>query len=699
VGLGGGLSEGFGGRSQRRRDPRARLALTPLAICAAAVAVSLAPAGVARAETTVEGSVGVNGYADQLGHVVVSVQVTADELVDGRLDVTHRGSPIVIRQDLQVPAGTTKDVRVLVPGPLFDGTLTVDVRDGDRLVATRDVRVRFDEDAELVGVLPRLVARGQELPEQATLDTDTGRAELAPLTTDVLDLGPAALDAYDTIAGTSDDLTALDAEQLRSVLLWVNAGGRLLLDDATTLDALPDSWRPGAAGYAWAGTGEVRVVDGAASRGEWASIIEPSTAAGSGAFGPEAFVDPETDLARRAGLRLPTLTPVIVTLAAYGFLIGPVVYLVLRRARRLTLGWVVIPIVAVVTAGGIVSAGGRYRSSGNPATAAFLDVSPAGSMATTNVLAFERGGGETTIDAPPGWTTDESATMWTGRREDTTRVQSVHADGTTVSMSLEAGQVSTNTLVGPADAVPFTVSATVTGDGRISGTVVNGTSVDLHDVAVFVGDRVSRIGTIGAGATATWDAPAPIDLQRFASRGDQAWQLPFEAGVDDQVAELGVWGTASMTIDLFTPGIVRAVAWTGELGAVVDLDREASTRTGLSATAPVDAAGAPLGAATVRATVVRTPFGPLGDGAGDEQVYRYLLPPGTPAEGLQLTSIERPTISELAVWDGSGWQTLDVDEDEPAVPPAAVREGVVLVRATVRNGADPGVLPVLEARA
>ena len=662
----------------------------------ASAAVLGPPAGIAHAETAVDATVGVNGYADALGHAVVSVRVTADELVAGRLDITRRGSRLVVRQDLQVPAGTTTEVLVVVPGPFFDESLTVDVRDGDRLVATRDVRVRVEDDAELVGVLPRLLARGDELPEQVTLDSGTGRAELAALPADVIDLGPSALDAYDTIAGTSDDIASLDDAQRRAVLLWVNRGGRLLLDDATTLDALPPGWRPGAAGYSWAGTGEVRVVDGAAARGEWSAIVEPSTALGS-AFGLEMFTDPETDLARRAGLRVPSLTPVVLTLAAYGLLVGPVLYLLLRRARRLTLGWVVVPIIAVVTAGGIVGAGGRYRSGGNPATASFLDVSAAGSAATTNVLAFERSGGTSSVEAPPGWTVDESTTMWMGVREGATRVLTPTADGTSLRLALEAGQVAMSTMTGPADALDFAVSATMAADGAVQGTVVNGTGLPLHDVAVFVGDEAVRVGDVAAGATVEWAGRAPQQLPRFVTRADQVWQMPFEPGADTQVAELGVWATVSASLDLFTPGLARAVGWTDQRPADVDLGREASARTGISATAPVESAGAPLGAATVRAAVVRTPFTPFGGGVGDEQVYRYVLPPDAPAGALRLTSIEQPTIDEVALWDGETWTSLDLDDDEPLVPPEAVRGGVVLLRASAPNGGDPGRLPVLEA--
>lgn len=658
------------------------------------------PTGLARADTTVEATAGVNGFADPQRAVVVSVRVSADELVDGRVEVSQDGSATVVRQDLQVPAGTTKDLRILVPGPFFAGTLQVDVRDGDRLVATRDIRVRGEDDVELVGVLPRLLARGQELPDQVTLDSGTGRAELAALPLDILALGPSALEAYDTIAGTSDDIAAIDADQRSSLLVWVNTGGRLILDDAASIDALPDLWRPGPAGYAWAGVGEVRIVEGAASRGEWSAIVEPSAVAVADSFGGEMFVDPETDLARRAGLRLPSLTPVVVTLAIYGLVIGPVVYLLLRRARRLTLGWVVIPLVAVLTTGGIVAAGGRYRSGGNPATATFVDLSPGGSLALTTVLAFQRAGGTTTVTAPAGWTVDDAVAMWNGRVSDGARSLAPTTDGVALSMSLEAGQVATETMSGPTATADFTVTATMQPDGQLGGTVVNETDVALRDVAVFVGSGAVRVGDLAAGATAEWSTRAPERLDRFVSRADQVWSMPFEPGADSQGAELGIWGAASLRFDLFAPGLARAVGWADDVDATLDVGRDASTRTALSATAAVDAGGEPLGAATVRAATVRTPFGQFGDGTGDELIYRYLLPPGASPDDLQLADVDDFAITELAVWDGTAWTDLDLDAgDLLAVPATAVRGGTLLVRATADGRGDPESIPVLEGAA
>ncbi len=468
-----------------------------------AVAASVqAPAGTARAETTIDGEVGVRGHAERGDHLVVRVQVTADELIDGAVVVSRGGGgSVVVRRPVQVPAGTTKELLLITPSGAFSDEVTVDVRDGGRLVATRDLRVRVDSDVELVGLLPRLVARSGEVPEQVTLPSGTGRAELAPVPLDVFALGPLALQAYDTIVGAGDDVAGLDDAARTALLVWVHEGGRLLLDDASGLDALPPPWRPGPAGYAFAGRGEVRTIVGAAAAGRWVDVLEPSgPAAGPLDVGVEAFAEPQRELAQRAGLRLPTLAPLVIVLAVYGLAIGPVLYLVLRRSRRLTLGWIAIPVLAVATAGGIVVAGDRYRTSGRAATATFVETSPPGALGLSNVLSFSRSGGTEDVGAPPGWLPDEST--WWGVELGRTAVFTMNDDGTGVlDQGLEAGEVTTALFSGPLPAEDLEITAAVGPDGRIAGTVRNGTGITLHDLAVFAGNDAVALGPLAPGAT------------------------------------------------------------------------------------------------------------------------------------------------------------------------------------------------------
>ncbi len=178
------------------------------------------------------------------------------------------------------------------------------------------------------------------------------------------------------------------------------------------------------------------------------------------------------------------------------------------------------------------------------------------------------------------------------------------------------------------------------------------------------------------------------------------WGGPFGRPADaDQLAELGIWGTASLQRELFAPGLARVVGWTAEPPAPVDVgDGDASNRTGISAVTPVDPAGRPAEPATVRAAVVRSPFGPFSDGTGDAQVYRYVLPPGAAPAELVLEGLPRNTFGEVAFWDGAAWLAAEEAVAIP-VPATAVRGGTVLVRVRVAAfvAGDPNVIPTLQA--
>jgi len=693
----------------RARGPGARVRWTsPAALLAAAVAAvigAISAPGDVRAESTVDVDVGVNGQTKLGAHAVMRITVRADVLIDGDVEVVADRSTMSTRVPIQVPAGTTKELLLVVPtgdGARFE----VEVRDGDDVVATGRGQQRTQDDVELVGVLPRLTARVDGVPEQAALGEGLGRAELVPLTTDVIDLGPVALEGFDTLIGAGADLAALSEPQLRAVLLWVNTGGRLLLDDAESLNLLPEPWRPTADEvYAWAGRGEVRLLAGAASSGEWAEVIEPSPSASDRLdAGGDIFIDPQSSLAEQAGVRLPSLTPLMVVLAAYGLVVGPLVYLALRRARRLTLGWLVVPILAVVTAGGVVTGGGRFRSEGHPATSTFVDISPAGALALSNVLTFSRSGGDASVTLPAGWHPDGSTSMFFGPPSSSTSSTLVPAsDGRTrLDQRLEAGQVTTNAFTGElaATSVGLTMTAELTADGNIAGTVTNTSGGALRDVAVFAGGGAEDIGVLEPGRSAEWSVNAPLDVPQFVAPAGEVWAPPFdqfgERGASDQLVDFGIYGAASLKWELYPTGIARAVGWTDEVIAPVDPGDGATARVGVSTTTPIESGGLPPQAAIVRAAIVRTPFGPNGDGSGDEQIYRYVLAPGTDAaDGLVLADGVRD--DGVSFWDGSDWIEGRQRDAEVPVPEAALRDGVVLVRTDVDPFGDPGVIPTLRA--
>lgn len=678
----------------------------PLSLLSASAIALAAPAAKAQADdersgVDVDVSVGVNGAWQSGGPALVHVSISADELIDGEFVASMQNSAITLRQEIEIAAGTTKEYTFTLPTMWDEPRVEVTVLDDGDEVASASGRARMTND-ELVGVLPRLAARFEELPPQVRLPEGIGSAQIAVIPAGVVDLGVSGLQSFDTIVAGADDLTELTERQREDVLRWVSLGGILVLDDGESAAALPDEWQPGRGGYAWAGLGEVRIVDGAASDGDWADFIAPTPVGQTGMMmGSEMMVDPQRDLAGRSGVDLPSIAPLAIGVVAYAVVLGPVLYFVLRRWRRLTLGWVVIPAVAVLTAGGIAVAGNGVFDEGEPATATFVQTTPGGAYAISTVLTYSSAGGTNALTTPAGWGHLDNAAMWFDPMSRPIEIEP-HPDGTqTTRERLEATQASVRSFEGPADAVPLEITAELDGS-TISGTITNDGDTTLRDVAVFAGQRQVNIGEVPAGETVEWELRAQdvVDLT-FETRGARAWGEPWgpNGEPDDRSgefgAEFGIWGTTSGRLDLFPAGMARVVGWTD--ARPDDLVPDASSRTAVSALTPVSGE---LGAPTVRYSITRGPFmAMMGPGTSD-QVVRYLLPPDadTSDADLVLLGTNRLDIEEVSFWTGSEWEEADASLDAIPVPPAAVRNGAVLVTTDVdMNTGMPAVLTLTTA--
>ena len=348
------------------------------------------------------------GFGD---NVVVRATVEATSLVNGQLSVGSAGGTTSIVRDIQVPGGSTKEFLFVVPVSTFNGLpeMQVQLRHGTDVLADKKVSFTHTADLDVTGLLPRLRSQSAQLPGRVALEPDVRRSIFVEVPAEVMDLGLGALGQLDTIAGTSADLAGLSTTGRAALIGWISAGGRLVLDDDTDLGALPESWRPQPGSYAQAGLGEVALVDGKASAGKWKEILLPSEIdqMDGGFGGGEIFMDPQMSLARRAGVSPPGLSPILIGLSLYVLVVGPVLYLVLRAMRRLTLAWLVIPALAIVTAVGVAIGGGSWRRVGHPVANLTREAYPGGSATSSETLVFSRGGGRTSIALPAGWTAAE----------------------------------------------------------------------------------------------------------------------------------------------------------------------------------------------------------------------------------------------------------------------------------------------------
>lgn len=635
--------------------------------------------------------------------VTVAVTVEADRLVVGEVTVQNAGDrTVALRQPVEVAGSSTKRLVFVVPTPTF-GESAIEVQlteDGD-VIASTEFRLVHDVTTTVVGVLPQVLASVRDLPAKVVLGPDLGDAVLRELDPDVLALGRHAVEQLDTVIATSADVAGLSPAQRATLFAWVDGGGRLLLDDATQLDVVPAEWRPGPAGYSMAGAGEIRIVDGDATAGRWTAIIEPvRLAVVDSPFGAaDSGYDPTVALARRSGVTLPELGPILAGLAAYVVFVGPVLFLILRRIGRLTAAWTVIPLAAVMVAAVVGVIGGSWRRTGQPAASVFVESNPVGSTVSTLTLVFSRSGGEVGVDLPEGWA--PSGRRFFSGDDGSRRTQTVAGAGSRLAATLEPGQVVLLSATGGGADRGLVVEALVTGRTEVTGTVTNSTGHDLASVTVFGPDAAVVIGPMAAGASEVFELrdvrPAPTPGRSLVfevwSDPDSGFAPPFSSTATPGV-DLGLWSEMSSRSPggLYAPALVRVVGWSDARPS--EIAGDAVTRTGFSSVGPIRPGAGPLSELAVRSELVSPQF----DGVGNELdvVYRFVVPPETTAGPLELDDL--PALGDVEALVDGEWVELEEDGSVLEVPWDHVRRGVLLVRGTVdfnQFGFDPTVMPTL----
>jgi hypothetical protein len=698
-----------------------RLATTALAAVAACLLAAPQVAGAGSdepdADAVLTATADLSAEFDQGDLLAVRVTIAADRLIDGTV-VVSAGAGFEVRRDVQVAGGSTEEFWVLLPSSELNGAdARIDLVDDADTIDSDRLRFSHDPDTDVAGVLPRLVALAGEPPARATVSGDLRRVQLVSVPVELLAVGVGALDQLDVVAATSADLAQLDDSALATLLAWVDRGGQLVLDDADDLDALPADWRPGDAGYALAGRGEVRVVDGLLAAGEWGDAFAPTELgvqdSPTGFTGLDMMIDPRLTLSQRAGVELPDLTTIIAVLGGYVVVIGPIMYLVLRRARRLTAAWVLIPAVAVLVGAGVVVTGSGWRSSGRPTANVTAESSAVGTDRTVEALVFSRGGGSASVSLPGGWTAAGRSTFgWFDSSSQSTATL-VEGDGEPrLETRLDPGQIAVLQARGHDPATLLDVTAAAHTD-RIEGTVTNTSGAPLRSVAVFAAGRAVLVGDLDVGASATYTIDRPLErADPYTSALGTAWpqanqlfgptgnsEIQIEGGVD-----LGVWTSfASRVADgLYPAGFVRVAGWTDDLA--VPTGGAFATTTLVTRLAPIgvaDGSGTP--ATAIRWGWITSPYDPS-SGALEPPVLRYVVPAGAPTDALSFSVPQGVTKIEVLGADGK-WSTLAEaggGSDRVAVPERRVVRGSVVIRVTLDQtiGIDPvGAVPVLRGDA
>lgn len=695
---------------------RRRTWFVALITVAAALLPTIVATAPAAAASQIEVTVGYGGYTLRGRSFPVAVELTTDRLVQGRIEVSadsqFDGQDVTAALPVEVPGGGAKRYVVTLPsGPWFEGA-PVNVRarliagDGSVVATSAEQTLRAADDRELVGVLPGAGAP-DPLPASLPLAIDAGVASFFPIGTAELAQAPAALDPLGTIAAGADELGQLDDETRRGVLAWLERGGTLLVGAApgSPVPGLPEAWQPDPSGSAHAGLGRVQLVGDRLRTGAWAGLVYPTPApvAVDPQFGP--FGMPQSvggALGVDAGLRVPRLGWLLAFLVVYAGIVGPITAIVLGRAGRAELAWVVIPAVALVFTAGTWGIAKGLRSSTGLAHAEIIELSPAGARSTAFLGVAARGRTDIRVSAGPGtWSAHQHSS---GDGAVRSRI-AIGASGPEATLRLSAGQFAVAQLTGPSNVDGgLEVTASSERDGEAAGAVRNTGSVALEEVVVFIGNAGTTIGRLEPGEEQDWSMRA--------AAGGGAQRFPFDlvdgrlwsraSGTDgptdpESIVNYPAWITASPWAGPNRPaGIAVAAGWTREGAPALTIDgdqRPTSGRRALVTTSPVEAPGR-LTDMAIRGEPIRASMNGFGGQGGSlASIVRFTLPQGARPTGALQARI--PMAGRVELWDGRAWV---IPETGPAVfgggdialgatvPPSAVLGGQVFLRVDNMQG-------------
>lgn len=547
---------------------RARLgrgAASLLLTCLLALALSVS-AHAAEGELTADDlglrvQVGFDGQAVRRAWLPVAVSMAPGRPFEGELRVIahHMGGRQVVTESVEVPAGSAKQFRFVIPPS--DGVEVQAVPSQGKGVAIR--ANALEGGNYLVGLL------GTELPADApplrsyALDEKGAYVAVDPAWLD----HTAALTSLSAVVAPLRTLEGLSERQRRHLVAEVAAGIDLVIvtDTPGEIDLsalslrspvlavgpdpeLPDTLAVEPAGHAWAleadevvdgaadvpvaataavGRGRVTVSGSSLGRGDigsngafWGMLLQPTSRSGGTIANDElgGVLSNVAEGLRSSPLELPPLGWFVAFLLAYVVVVGPLNGIVLWRAGRRELAWVTIPAVTIVFAAGAWITSADQSSSLSIAGRATYWVDGHGSEVLAAVIRAPRADEHHVTLEGSDWAV--LAGTWSA----TTDVRR-EGDQLALRMQLEALQSGSVLAQRPAaSAAPLEVSASVVGD-RIEVEVTNRSTALLDDVMLRAGTARDEFGPLAPGETLT---------HSFETRGtlpvEQAWHDPFAGG-------------------------------------------------------------------------------------------------------------------------------------------------------------------------
>ena len=562
----------------------------------------LVPGAAAADAPTIEAHALLSGNARIGSWMAIQVHLVNDgpavagelRLAGGTQGQTRFGTAV------DLPTQSDKRYTLYAQPPAFGSELEVILADGDRKIASTKVKFAIHDATQL------MVAVVAEHPEGivANLGLLPNQNQLAPLVMSVtpedLPERVEAWSALDRVVWQDVDADRLSPAQLEALRGWVAGGGRLVIAGGTAgpkvLGAFPDTllpYRPvtttdvpaaslsgvlGALpGDATAlpalsgelidgrtlasvggrvvaaertyGSGQVTLlgfdptakwmVDSKAAQGLWRRMLPARTSSGLSFADDSMLVSAVSQL---PSLALPPVGGLIILLAAYILLIGPVNYLVLRRLDRREWAWLTMPVLVVVFTVGAYAFGTALR--GNDVIVNEVAIVRGASGATDGtgqiyLGVFSPSRGQYQLRVPGGalLSSPINGDVFGGTGA-ASQLDVLQGDPARVR-NLDVGFGSLRTIrAETAVTVPLVQTDLRLEDGRLKGTVKNASTKPLGDVALVLGGTVALLKDMVPGAVATVDTPVQ-NSQFGQSLSDKVvGQIFFPNGTSTDSADL-----------------------------------------------------------------------------------------------------------------------------------------------------------------
>jgi hypothetical protein len=370
----------------------------------------LAVTGSAAGELTMNARILMQGHARSGSWAAIEVDLKNDgPSIQGELRMdggTQGNARFAMAVDL--PTGSHQAYILHAQPPAFGRNVKVDLVANEQVVQTANVAYLVHEATQLVvGVIAE---RPQGLVSQIDLPPNPFGAAPAVVTLGVADLPERAegWSVLDRLVWQDIDSNQLSAPQLDALRRWIASGGRLVIVGGSagigTLSAFPDDmlpYRPTATidldpanlttmlGPLPAGAAELPAMAGELARGRalassgdrtvaaelsygsgrvtvlgfdpttqwlaesksvdvlWSSALPPRTGDGTLLFDDGQLVQAVYQLPL---LALPPTSGLLIIIAAYILVIGPINYFILKRLDRRELAWITMPVLVLAFA-------------------------------------------------------------------------------------------------------------------------------------------------------------------------------------------------------------------------------------------------------------------------------------------------------------------------------------------------------------